>query len=613
MSGVMEVSSVWILLLLGVPAHGGRHSLFYTYTCLSQPLSLPGIHEFIALGMLDDRVIDYYDSETQVKVPKQDWMKEKMPQDYWEKGTQSRKSKEQWFRVNLEILMERMRHNKTDLHVLQWKHGCVVDEGADGSLKFVRGFSEYAYDGTEFLSFDEKNSRWIAPVQAAVPTKMKWDEVPILNQYTKGYLEKECVDWLSKFMEYEKETLMKKSPVVHQFAKKSVTDSSKRTLSCLATNFYPEDVQMHLRKSRTFLPEHLVTSSAIRPNGDGTYQLRKSVEIMQDEEPFYDCYVTHSTTELPIVIKGDVLSIGSSSESHTTSGETVTRIPAPTGRHSLFYTYTCLSQPLNLPGIHEFIALGMLDDRVIDYYDSETQVKVPKQDWMKEKMPQDYWEKGTQSRKSKEQWFRVNLEILMERMRHNKTDLHVLQWRHGCVVDEGADGSLTFVKGISEYAYDSTEFLSFDTENSRWIAPVQAAEPTKMKWDEVPILNQYTKSYLEKECVDWLSKFMEYEKETLMKKSPVVHQFAKKSVTDSSKRTLSCLATNFYPEDVQMHLRKSRTFLPEHLVTSSAIRPNGDGTYQLKKSVEIMQDEEPLYDCYVTHSTTELPIVIKGA
>ncbi|KAI5100962.1 major histocompatibility complex class I ZHA precursor, partial [Silurus meridionalis] len=402
-------------------------------------------------------------------------------------------------------------------------------------------------------------------------------------------------------------------------------------------------VQMHLRKSRTFLPEHLVTSSAIRPNGDGTYQLRKSVEIMQDEEPLYDCYVTHSTTELPIVIKGErwglwwrsAVIIPSISVNCPLKLAYESRLPPfmlhnfqaqerassdrreiknviLTCRHSLFYTYTCLSQPLNLPGIYEFIALGMLDDRVIDYYDSETQVKVPKQDWMKEKMPQDYWEKGTQSRKSKEQWFRVNLEILMERMRHNKTDLHVLQWRHGCVVDEGADGSLTFVRGISEYAYDSTEFLSFDTENSRWIAPVQAAEPTKRKWDEVPILNQYTKGYLEKECVDWLSKFMEYEKETLMKKSPVVHQFAKKSVTDSSKRTLSCLATNFYPEDVQMHLRKSRTFLPEHLVTSSAIRPNGDGTYQLKKSVEIMQDEEPLYDCYVTHSTTELPIVIKG-
>lgn len=92
-----------------------------------------------------------------------------------------------------------------------------------------------------------------------------------------------------------------------------------------------------------------------------------------------------------------------------------------TGEHSLFYTYTALSKPLELPGIHDFTALGMLDDRELDYYNSKTKEKIPKQEWMKTKMTPDYWEKGTQSRRSKEQWFRVNLEILIERMRHNKS------------------------------------------------------------------------------------------------------------------------------------------------------------------------------------------------
>ncbi|MCJ8735529.1 hypothetical protein PDJAM_G00248170 [Pangasius djambal] len=256
--------------------------------------------------MLNDRELDYYSSETQAKVPKQTWMKEKMPQDYWDKGTQSRKSKEQWFKVNVDILMDRMRHNKTDLHVLQWRHGCVIDEGTDGNIKFVRGVDEYSYDGAEFLSFDEANSRWIAPVPAAEPTKRKWDDVPILNQYTKGYLEKECVDWLNKFMDYGKEELTKHSPPdVHLLAKKSVRDPSKLTLTCLATGFYPPDVQLHLRKLRTSLPEHLVTSSGIRPNGDGTYQLRKSVDIMEDDKALYDCYVNHITYKEPVIRKCD--------------------------------------------------------------------------------------------------------------------------------------------------------------------------------------------------------------------------------------------------------------------------------------------------------------------
>lgn len=80
-------------------------------------------------------------------------------------------------------------------------------EGENGNSKFVRGIDEYSYDGTEFLSFDEDHSRWIAPVQAAEPTKRKWDDVDILNQYTKSYLQKECVDWLTKFMDYRQEEL----------------------------------------------------------------------------------------------------------------------------------------------------------------------------------------------------------------------------------------------------------------------------------------------------------------------------------------------------------------------------------------------------------------------
>ncbi|RXN05821.1 erythroblast NAD(P)(+)--arginine ADP-ribosyltransferase-like protein [Labeo rohita] len=74
---------------------GKKHSLYYIYIGLSKPVDLPGIYQFTAMGLLDDRQIDYYNSKDQRKFPKEDWIKEKMQQDYWEKGTQSRKSKEQ--------------------------------------------------------------------------------------------------------------------------------------------------------------------------------------------------------------------------------------------------------------------------------------------------------------------------------------------------------------------------------------------------------------------------------------------------------------------------------------------------------------------------------------
>ncbi|XP_049328689.1 beta-2-microglobulin-like [Astyanax mexicanus] len=92
-------------------------------------------------------------------------------------------------------------------------------------------------------------------------------------------------------------------PAVHLFAKKSVRDSRKLTLTCLITGFYPKNVKMSLRKFGTSLPERLITSSGIRPNDDGTYQLRESVEISGDDPADYYCYVSHSSLTEPEIKK----------------------------------------------------------------------------------------------------------------------------------------------------------------------------------------------------------------------------------------------------------------------------------------------------------------------
>ncbi|XP_030645119.1 major histocompatibility complex class I-related gene protein-like [Chanos chanos] len=274
-----------------------RHSLYCIYTALSKPVSLPGIHEFTAMGLLDDREIDYYNSQDKVRIPRQHWMKESLTADYWEKGTQSRKSKEQWFKVNIHILMDRMNHSPSDLHVFQWRHGCEAETHSDGSVRFVSGVSQYSYDGEDFLSFNLDTMQWVAPVPQALPTKRKWEDVPILNQYTKGYLEKECVYWLSKFMIYGEKDLKKHSPPeVYAFAKKAKSPE-KLILTCMATGFYPKDITLLIRKNRIRLDE--TEPQNVMPNGDGTYQLRKSVEIPESEKADYDCSVNHRTLDQP--------------------------------------------------------------------------------------------------------------------------------------------------------------------------------------------------------------------------------------------------------------------------------------------------------------------------
>ncbi|KAL0962335.1 hypothetical protein UPYG_G00338760 [Umbra pygmaea] len=282
-------------------------SLNYIYTALSKPVELPGIHEFTAMGLMNDRQIDYYDSVTKKKVPRQNWMKERLPEDYWEKGTQSRKSKEQWFKVNVNILMERMRQNNTDVHILQWKHGCEIDQQSDGTLKFIKGTDQYSYDGNDFLAFDDDTMQWVAPCEQALPTKRKWDGVQILNQYTKGYLEKECVDWLTKFLKYEENVFSAADspPKVYAFAKKATTEGHVR-LTCMATGFYPKDVDMQIRKNGVpLIKQDGVHSEGVLPNEDDTFQIRMSVQIPEKDTNDYECYVHHRSLKEPIVKKWD--------------------------------------------------------------------------------------------------------------------------------------------------------------------------------------------------------------------------------------------------------------------------------------------------------------------
>ncbi|XP_023816091.1 class I histocompatibility antigen, F10 alpha chain isoform X3 [Oryzias latipes] len=298
----MLITSVLVLLGSGLLVNCEKHSLTYIYTAFSHPVKLPGIHEFTAMGLLDNRMIDYYDSSVQKKIPKQDWMKERLQQEYWDKGTQSRQSKQQWFKVNIDILINRMRQTSNDTHVLQWMHGCEGVEDEHGNLQFKRGMDMYNYDGDDFLAFDDERQVWVAAADAAVPTKRKWDEVTALKDYTKGYLEKECMEWMKTFLSYSTQQLRNASrPDVYMFFKKA-KESSNVVLTCLATGFYPKDITLNIRRDgRVLTKDDGVMSSGVRPNHDETFQRKDYVEILRSDSATYTCEIIHPASNVWVV------------------------------------------------------------------------------------------------------------------------------------------------------------------------------------------------------------------------------------------------------------------------------------------------------------------------
>ncbi len=83
------------------------------------------------------------------------------------------------------------------------------------------------------------------------------------------------------------------SPDVYIFARKVPDDPSKLVLSCLATGFYPRDIEMYIRLEESVLANQ--TFSEIRPNNDETFQMRTSVKIDRNNKGSYDCLVNHSS------------------------------------------------------------------------------------------------------------------------------------------------------------------------------------------------------------------------------------------------------------------------------------------------------------------------------
>ncbi|XP_071223699.1 major histocompatibility complex class I-related gene protein-like [Salvelinus alpinus] len=274
----------FVLLVLGIGllhiASAVTHSLRYFYTGTT---GIPDFPEFVDVGVVNGKVISYYDSITKRKVPKQSWMEENLNQQYWNEGTDQLKGTEQSFKANIQIAQTRF--NQTGgVHVFQNMYGCEWDDESGAT----EGFYQFGYDGEDFLAFDLKTTKWIAPTPQAVITKHKWDSNTADNEYKKNYFTQECIDWLKKYVDYGKSTLMRTvHPSVSLFQK---TPSSPVT--CRATGFYPSDVMVSWQKDGQDHHEDVEYGETL-PNDDGTFQKSSHLTVTPEDRKNskYQCLV----------------------------------------------------------------------------------------------------------------------------------------------------------------------------------------------------------------------------------------------------------------------------------------------------------------------------------
>uniref|UniRef100_A0A8C1Z119 Immunoglobulin C1-set domain-containing protein n=1 Tax=Cyprinus carpio TaxID=7962 RepID=A0A8C1Z119_CYPCA len=252
-------------------------SLYYTYSAILKSLSSRDIYEFYSSVELNDIQMNFCNS-----VNKADFLIQlcEKSERLFRNESDDLNYKREWLQININTLMENGNDNRTsvtDLHILQWRHGCAAECHSNGSVIFLQGTDEYAYNGDN-LTFN---------------LSMHWKPLVlehgiIWNRESVSRLERKCVETLTSFNDLQRD---RKFSVGCEFITLVVHTRicKQQVLVCLATGFYPKHVQMEIRRDQT-------------PNADGSFQLKKSLKILPSERSRYQCVVKHQTLTEPLII-----------------------------------------------------------------------------------------------------------------------------------------------------------------------------------------------------------------------------------------------------------------------------------------------------------------------
>nr|XP_020633549.1 class I histocompatibility antigen, F10 alpha chain-like isoform X2 [Pogona vitticeps] len=178
---------------------------------------------------------------------------------------------------------------------MQWMYSCELRED-----RSKRGYIRDAYDGRDYLSFDLQTLTWTAADPKAQITKEKWEKDPAIAQRQKAYLEGICTEWLQRYLEYGKDSLLRRDRPVGKVTRKEGYDD-RETLVCQAYGFYPKEIDVTWRKDGEVLQEGTFYRS-VAPYPDGTYHAWLSIEIDPKERDWYQCHVDHASLGEPLIL-----------------------------------------------------------------------------------------------------------------------------------------------------------------------------------------------------------------------------------------------------------------------------------------------------------------------
>ncbi|XP_012790124.2 zinc-alpha-2-glycoprotein [Sorex araneus] len=271
----------------------GRYSLSFLYTGQSRPR--PGEPSFRAMAYLNDQALFRYDSTRGRAEPLGPWAQLNGVED-WEKESKLQKARGDFF---LEALKDAVNYYKDPEapHTFQGRFGCELQNNVNSGA-----FWSYAYDGRDFITFNQSVPTWVVLDPAAGVAKGKWEAEAEYLQRSKAYLEEECPAILRRYLHLGQHLLDRRdAPSVTITNHKA--PGHHRRFKCRADEFYPPGIT--LRWTRAGRPLEPESRGDVLPSGSGTYQSWVVVRVsLKDGSPLA-CHVEHSTRAETLLVQWD--------------------------------------------------------------------------------------------------------------------------------------------------------------------------------------------------------------------------------------------------------------------------------------------------------------------
>ncbi|XP_055050523.2 major histocompatibility complex class I-related gene protein isoform X1 [Misgurnus anguillicaudatus] len=277
-----------VICILSAPVYSdsGSHSLWVFATFLTGDVSVP-FPEFTAVVSLDDIVIGHYDSDESRFVQKT----QDDSVNVTEQLTISTVCKgiHEGMKTKAYYLIDYFNYT-IGLHVQQRLVGCELHRHEPGKMMTLEAFNGESGFERHYEIQGDQHTQWKWPVIKS-RAQLEYDAWLYAHFYRPL-----CISQLKKYLKKEKKRVTARVKPRLRVIEQSNSDTGVVQVTCLATGFYPRHINLTLLRDGQPINEERVMGGELLPNGDGTYQMRKSVELSaeeQREKHSYTCTVIH--------------------------------------------------------------------------------------------------------------------------------------------------------------------------------------------------------------------------------------------------------------------------------------------------------------------------------